>query len=42
MIIPPQIAMLLENDDELKAAVHFVLSLTKPWFEDNKLIFFPE
>src|ERR1700746_3687744 len=42
MRIPPRLSSLLQKDNTLNAAVHHVLSVVKPWFEDNKLVFFPE
>lgn len=40
--IPLQLNDLLEQNDRLNGSIHSVLALVVPWFEDNKLVFFPE
>lgn len=42
MEIPTSLSEVLQEDDSLNGAVHTVLALIRPWFEDNKLVFFPE
>jgi len=39
--IPPRLSALLHKDDNLTAAVLHAISVVRPWFEDNKLVFFP-
>jgi hypothetical protein len=36
------LSALLRKDDSLTAAVLHAISVVRPWFEDNKLVFFPE
>jgi molecular chaperone HtpG len=40
--IPTRLKSLLQKDDNLTAAVLHAISVVRPWFEDNKLVFFPE
>jgi hypothetical protein len=42
MKIPPRLSDLLQKDDRLTGAIHYAISVSRPWFEDNKLVFFPE
>lgn len=42
MIIPSRLNKILERNDKLKSIAHSAISIIKPWFEDNKLVFFPE
>lgn len=42
MDIPTRLKSLLQKDDNLTAAVLHAISVVRPWFEDNKLVFFPE
>lgn len=42
MNIPPRLSALLHKDDNLAAVVLHAISVVRPWFEDNKLVFFPE
>jgi molecular chaperone HtpG len=42
MNIPPRLSELLQKNDRLNGSIHHVLSVIMPWFEDNKLVFFPE
>lgn len=42
MKIPPQMLEILQRNDRLNGGIHHVLSVIRPWFEDNKLVFFPE
>jgi molecular chaperone HtpG len=42
MIIPPRLSSLLQTNDQLNGAVLQTISIVRPWFEDNKLVFFPE
>lgn len=42
MNIPPRLSALLHQDDRLAGVVHHAIGVVRPWFEDNKLVFFPE
>ena len=42
MIIPTRLSSLLQTNDKLNGAVLQTISIVRPWFEDNKLVFFPE
>ncbi len=42
MRIPNRLSALLQTDDKLNGTVLQTISIVKPWFEDNKLVFFPE
>jgi len=39
--IPSRLSALLQKDDNLTGAVLHTISVVRPWFEDNKLVFFP-
>lgn len=41
MNIPSRLSALLQKDDNLTGAVLHAISVVRPWFEDNKLVFFP-
>ena len=41
MKIPPRLSALLHQDDNLAGVVHHAIGVVRPWFEDNKLVFFP-
>ena len=40
MNIPPRLSALLHKNDNLTGAVLHAISVVRPWFEDNKLVFF--
>lgn len=42
MKIPNKLNKQLQKDDLLTSAVHSALDVMRVWFEDNKLVFFPE
>jgi molecular chaperone HtpG len=42
MKIPNRLSSLLETNDNLNGAVLQTIGSFRPWFEDNKLVFFPE